>query len=144
MQFPRLNREDPEKVLIIVQNVSGATIVAGYSAVWDISAPDGVRVSKPATATLSLFAGIADADIVDQAFGLLQAFGYRSAGYVINGVTAVAAGDILVPVDAVWSLVRSAAGDGKTGFVYAGEAIASVTQTTLSTAANKKVFIRAL
>jgi len=144
MKFQRLNKNDAEQAYILVQNVSGAALVAGYAAVWDISAPDGVRVSKPATATLSLFAGIADDAIADQAFGLLQCFGYRSAGYVINGTTAVAAGDILVPENAAWSFVRSAASDGKTGFVYAGESVASVTQTTLSTAANKKVFIRAM
>jgi hypothetical protein len=145
MRFQRLNREDPEKIFIAVKNVSGATITAGYSAVWDISASvDGVRVTKPATATLSLFAGIADDDIADSAFGLLQAYGYKSAAYVINGTTAVAAGNILIPQDALWSLVYNAAGDGKSGFVYAAEAITSVTQTTLSTAANKKVMIRAL
>lgn len=144
MEFQRLNREDAEKVFLCVYNVSGGTITAGYSVVWDISSPDGVRVSKPATATLSLFVGIADADIANSAYGLVQAYGYRSTAYVINGVTAIAAGNILVPENAAWSLAYSAASDGKSGFVYAGEAVTSVTQTTLSTAANKKVFIRAL
>lgn len=144
MKFQRLNRTDAEKVFVIVQNVAGATMTAGYACVWDISSPDGVRVSKPATATLSLFVGLVDKDIADQAYGLVQAYGYRSAGYVINGTTAIAAGNILIPEDALWSLKYSAASDGKSGFVYAGEAVTSVTQTTLSTAANKKVFIRAL
>ena len=61
-------------------------------------------VTKPASATLSLFAGIANEDIADSAYGLLQAYGYRSAGYVINGVTAIAAGNILIPENAAWSL----------------------------------------
>lgn len=144
MLFQRLNREDAEKVFLIVLNVSAATITAGYACVWDVSAPDGVRVSKPATATLSLFVGIADDDIANGSYGLVQAYGYRAAGYVINGVVTIAAGQILVPENALWSLAYSAASDGKTGFVYAGEAVAYVTQTTLSTAANKKVFLRAL
>lgn len=145
MRFQRLNREDPEKVFIAVKNVSGAIMSAGYTAVWDISASvDGVRVTKPAAATLSLFAGIVNEDIADSGFGLLQAYGYRSSAYVINGVTAIAAGNILIPESAAWSLAYSAAGDGKSGFVYAAEAVTSVTQTTLSTAANKKVIIRAL
>lgn len=144
MLFQRLNREDAEKVFLIVYNVSAATITAGYSCVWDVSAPDGVRVSKPATATLSLFVGIADDDIANGAYGLVQAYGYRAAGYVINGVVTIAAGNILIPENALWSLAYSAASDGKSGFVYAGEAVAYVTQTTLSTAANKKVFLRAL
>lgn len=144
MLFQRLNREDAEKAFLIVKNVSGATMTAGYSCIWDVSAPDGVRVTKPATATLSLFVGIADDDIVDSAYGLVQAYGYRATGYVINGVVTIAAGNILIPENAAWSLAYSAASDGKTGFVYAGEAVAYVTQTTLSTAANKKVFLRAM
>ena len=144
MIFQRLNREDAEKAFMIVQNVAGATITAGYSVVWDTSAPDGVRVTKAATATLSLFCGVADSDIADQAYGLIQVFGYRSAAFVINGVTAIAAGNILIPENNAWSVAYNAASDGKTGFIYAGEAVTSVTQTTLSTAANKKVFIRAM
>ena len=51
MLFQRVNRTDAEKVFTIVQNVAGATITAGYACVWDGSSPDGVRVTKPATAT---------------------------------------------------------------------------------------------
>ena len=54
---------------------------------------------------------------------------------------AIAAGDILIPVNAQWYLARSAASDGKSGFIYAGEAFATATTPA---AANKKVFVRAL
>lgn len=144
MLFQRINQEDAEKVFAIFYNVAGATITNGYPAVWDISTADGVRVSKPATATLSLLVGLATADIADSAYGKFQLYGYKTQGNLINSTTAIAAGDILIPVDAQWYLARSAASDGKSGFVYAAEAYASVTQTTLSAAANKKVFIRCL
>ena len=144
MLFQRINREDAEKVFSMFFNVAGATITANYPAVWDITATqiDGVRVSKPATATLSLLVGVANRDIVDSAYGLFQQYGYRASGFVTNDTSqAVAAGDILIPVNAQWYLARSAASDGKTGFLYAGEAFATATTPA---AANKKVFIRAL
>ena len=143
MLFQRLNRSDAEKVFIIVQNVAGATITANYPCVWDISASvDGVRVSKPASATLSLFVGIADEDIADQAYGLIQTYGYRTSAFVTNDTSvAIAAGDILIPVTAVWHMARSGASDGKSGFIYASEAFATATTPA---AVNKKVLIRAL
>ena len=143
MLFQRLNRTDAEKVFIIIQNVAGATITANYPCVWDISASvDGVRVSKPATATLSLFVGIADDDIADQAYGLVQSYGYRTSAFVTNDTSvAIAAGDILIPVNAVWHMGRSGASDGKSGFVFAAEAFATATTPA---AVNKKCLIRAL
>jgi hypothetical protein len=143
MLFQRVNRTDAEKVFVIVQNVASATITAGYPVVWDItSSVDGVRVSQPASATLSLFVGIANADIADSSYGLVQVYGYKSQAYVTNDTSiAVAAGNILIPVAAAWTLDYSAAGDGKSGFVYAAEAFAT---NTTPAAANKKVLIRAL
>jgi len=143
MLFQRLNRSDAEKAFIIVQNNAGATITANYPCVWDISASlDGVKVSKPATATLSLFVGIADDDIADQAYGLVQVYGYRTSAYVTNDTSvAIAAGDILIPVNAQWYMARSAASDGKSGFIFAAEAFATATTPA---AANKKSLIRAM
>lgn len=144
MLFQRINREDAERVFSVFYNVAGATITAGYPAVWDIVATqmDGVRVSKPATATLSLLVGLASRDIADSAYGLFQQYGYKTQGFVTNDTSAaVAAGDILIPVNAQWYLAKSAAGDGKSGFVYAAEAFATATTPA---AAQKKVFLRAL
>jgi hypothetical protein len=137
MLFQRLNREDAEKAFLIVKNINAATMVAGYSCVWDIVAPDGVRVEKPATATLSLFVGVVDDDIATNAYGLVQVYGYRASTWIL-GHASLAAGTILVPVDAQWYLTYSAAGDGKTGLAMAGEAY------TTTSAANKKAFLRAL
>jgi hypothetical protein len=142
MLFQRVNRSDAEKVFTVVQNVAGATITAGYACVWDGSSPDGVRVTKPVTATLSLFVGLANSSIADSSYGLVQVYGYKSQAYLTNDTsTAVAIGDILVPVNAQWYLDYSAASDGKSGFVYAGQTFAT---NTTPAAANKKVFIRAL
>jgi hypothetical protein len=142
MLFQRINREDAERVFAIFYNVAGAVMTANYPAVWDVSSPDGVAVSKPATATLSLLVGVATENIADSSYGKFQLYGYRSSALVTNDTSvAVAAGDILIPVNAQWHLARSGASDGKSGFLYAAEAFATATTPA---AANKKVFIRAL
>jgi hypothetical protein len=143
MLFQRISRNDAEKVFAIFYNVSNDTIQAGYPAVWDISSSaDGLRVSKPATASLSVVVGIAVEAVQSSQYGKFQCYGYKSSALVTNNTSvAVAAGDILIPVDAQWYLARSSAGDGKSGFLYAAEAFATATTPA---AANKKVFIRAL
>lgn len=143
MLFKRLQgRGNAETVFAMVYNVAGATITNGYPCVWDISAPDGNRVTQPATATLSLFVGIAAGDITDSSYGKVQCYGYRSSAYVTNSdAQAIAAGDILIPVDGQWYLDYSSAGTGKTGFIFAAEAFAT---DATPAAENKKVFIRAM
>ena len=80
MLFKRISRASAETVFIVVQNVSGSTVTAGYSVVFDTdTSADGVRVSQADASDLQAFAGVADADIASSAFGLLQVYGYRSA-----------------------------------------------------------------
>jgi len=142
MIFQVINREDAEQVFSIFKNVAAATIAKNYPVVWDVDAPDGVLISKPATATLSLFVGVSDEEILDDAYGKVQVYGYRAACLVTNDTSvAIAAGDILIPVTAVWHTARSGASDGKSGFLYAAEAFAT---NATPAAVNKKVFIRAM
>lgn len=142
MLFQRINRSDPERVFSIFYNVMGATITAGYAAVWDTSTADGVRVTKPATATLSLLVGVANADVANSSYGLFQQYGFRSSVFTTNDTSnAIAAGDILVPVNAQNYLARSAASDGKSGFVYAGQ---SFSTATTPAAAQQNAFLRCL
>lgn len=142
MLFQRINREDAEKVFSIFYNVAGATITANYPAVWDVSTADGIRVSKPATATLGLFVGLANRDVADSAYGLFQQYGYRASAFVTQGTSvAVTAGNPLKLVAAQWYLTDAAVGDGLAGFIYAAEAFATATTPAATT---KKVFIRAL
>ena len=145
MIFSSVQLSDPDNVFAIVRNVAGATITAGYPVVFDISSTiDGNGVSKPATASLSCLVGIADETAADSAYFRVQKYGYRSAGYVTNTTTtAIAAGDILIPVDAQWYLTRSAAGDGKSGMLLAGEAFATATAGAVA-AANKKILIKCM
>jgi len=142
MMFQRINRGDAERVFAIFYNVAGETLTANYPAVWDVGTADGVRVTQPVTATLSNLVGVATADIADSAYGKFQVYGYRASAFVTNDTSqAVAAGDILIPVNAQWYLDRSAAGTGLSGLIMAGEAFAT---DATPAAANQKVFIRCL
>lgn len=143
MLFQRIKRSDPEVIYTIVYNVSAATIADGYPVVWDIVTPDGVRVSKPATATLSLLVGIAAQEILDSTYGKVQVYGYKASAYMTNDTSVtVVAGDMLVPVTATWYLTPPAAqtGAGTKGLIMAAESYA----TGVAANANKKVFIKCL
>jgi hypothetical protein len=142
MLFPRITRGNAEQVFGVFYNVEGATVTANYPVVWDVSTQDGVRVSKPATATLSLLVGLANKDIADSSYGAVQMYGYRVSANVTNDTSqAIAAGDILIPVNAQNYLARSGTSDGKSGFIFAA---AAVSTATTPAAANVKVFIRCL
>jgi hypothetical protein len=143
MLFQRIGRSDPDRIFTVVQNVSAATVSAGAAVVWDItSSIDGVRVSTPATATLSLFVGVAAEAMLDSTYGRVQVGGLQTQAYITNDTSqAIAAGDILIPVNAVRHLARSAASDGKTGFAYAAEAFAT---NAVPAAAVKKILLRCL
>lgn len=137
-----MNREDAEKVFIIVYNATAGTITANYPVVWDTGTSDGVRVTQPATATLGLFVGLANKDITTLNYGLVQAYGYRASCYVTNDTSvAITAGNPLKCVAAQWYLTDAAVGTGLTGFIYAGAAFATGTTPAAST---KSCFIRAL
>lgn len=133
---------EADKVFVNILNNQASALSDGDVVVWNTSTPDGVRTTQPVTATLSLFVGIADGSVAASAYGLAQAYGYKSAALVTDTTNqAIAAGDILIPVNAKDYLARSAASDGKTGFVFAA---AAVTTATTPSATTKGVFIRAL
>jgi hypothetical protein len=144
--FSRVSRTDAECIYTIVQNTNGAAVSSGVAMVWGGGGGgasfDGIIVAAPATATLSLLAGITGEAMADSAYGKLQIYGANTQAYITNTTnTAIALGDILKPVNAVTYLTRAGASDGTTGFVIAGEAVA--TATTPAQAVHK-VFIRCM
>ena len=146
MLFKRINRTEAEKIFIVVQNVSGGTLTSGYSCCFDLTAPDGVRVTQPATGFLQAFAGVADADIADDGYGLVQVYGYRSSAYILrSSEAATAAGVSLELTTAIWGLapVGGAISSGQIkSFAFCCEAVTSSSAASSYTTA--KVFLRAL
>lgn len=143
MLFKRVSRTAAEQVFIVVQNVSGSTITAGYSCVFDCGASvDGVRVTQATSTDVQAYAGVADADIANNAYGLIQVYGYRSAVYIYSSTGSSATGDNLTVVGAKWGLTpATSAGTSKT-FGFLCEAVTASTSSQYHL--NAKAFIRAL
>ena len=82
MLFPRVNREDAEKIFTVIHNVSGSSITTGMGARYvgaaaaeNVSA-DGISAVKlDADGNMAQFAGIAKRDIPDDDFGIVQLWG---------------------------------------------------------------------
>ena len=143
MLFKRTSRTDPETVFIVVQNVSGGTLTAGYACCFDLSASvDGVRVTKPASANLGVFAGVADSDIADSGYGLTQVWGYRASAYVYSSTGSSAAGDILTPVNAEWGLTPSAIAVGTRAYGHLAAALSASSSSRYNT--TSAIFVKAL
>lgn len=144
MLFQRINRTNAETIFIICQNVSGSTITAGYSAVFDVGASvDGVRVTQASSTDLQAFAGVADADIANNAYGLLQVYGYRASTYISSSAGSSVAGDNLITVASSWGLRPATTGATAKAWGFLCEAItASASSSTYVLTA--KAFIRAL
>lgn len=143
MMIPHVVQTEADKVFVNVLNVQAVSVTDGDIVVWDGSSPDGVRVTQPAANTLDLIVGAAVGTIAASAYGLAQAYGYKSVILISNDTSdTIDAGDVLVPVAAQDYLVWSATGLGKEGFVFAAETYD--TDTTTPVAANKKGFLRCL
>jgi hypothetical protein len=143
MLFKRVSRTSPEVIYMVAQNVSGGTLTAGYSAVFDTGASvDGVRVTQATTAALNSFAGVADSDIANNAYGLLQVYGYRASAYIYSSTGSSVAGDILGTVNAEWGLTPSASAGVAKAFGFLCEALAASSSSRFHLTC--KTFIRGL
>jgi hypothetical protein len=142
MKFAQVTNTEADKIWVNILNTQASALDEGDLVVWSTTTPDGVRTMQPTTATLSLFVGVADSAIAASAYGLAQSYGYRGTALVTNATNvSIAAGNILVPVNAADYAAYSAASDGKSGFLFAGEAFAS---NATPAAAKKKVFIKSM
>jgi hypothetical protein len=157
MLFQQLNRTDAEKVFIIVKNTSGGTIAANCPVYFETrEQSDGLCVSQMEANGNLLFAGINDASLADDGFGLVQVYGHRtSAVYGAVGSSFVLApGSRLIGVDgAAYLTTGSCLSAGMTteallqsytdNFVISMETTLNSTILTSGTG-NAVVFIRAL
>jgi hypothetical protein len=143
MLFKRVSRAAAEQIFIVVKNVCGSTITAGYATVFDCGASvDGVRVTKPETTDMQAFAGIADADIASNEYGLAQVYGYRSSVYIYSSTGSSVTGDNLTVVGDEWGMTPAASVGTSKAFGFLCEAVALSTSSQYHT--TKKAFIRAL
>ena len=143
MLFKRIGRTSPEVAYMIVQNVSGSTMTAGYSCVFDVSASvDGVRVTQASATDLQAYAGVVHEDLTNNSYGLIQVYGYRASAYIYSSTGTSAAGDNLTVVAAEWGLTPATTGGTAKAFGFLAEAISASSSSQFHTTA--KVFLRAL
>jgi len=128
---------------MIVQNVSGSTVTAGYSVVFDTGGSvDGVRVTKPETTDMQAFAGVADEDIANSGYGRIQVYGYRSSAYIYSSTGSSATGDNLTVIGDIWGLTPATSIGTSKAFAFICEAVTASSSSQFYT--TKKIFIRAL
>ncbi len=143
MLFKRISRTNAEVAYVVIKNVSGSTMTAGYSGVFDVGASvDGVRVTQASSTDLQAYAGIANADIPDSAYGLVQVYGYRASAYVYSSAGSSVAGDELTVVANDWGLTPQATSGDAVSFGFLCEAVAASSSSQYHL--NAKVFVRAL
>ena len=147
MLFKRISRGSAETVFVVCKNVSGSTVTAGYHVVWDVGASaDGVRVTQADAADLNAYAGIADSDIANNAFGLIQVYGYRSSAFIFTSLGTSAPGVTYDVINSNWGVTPTAADASSAtnkafGFMCA-TVVSSTTSSQYDTTA--AVFVRAL
>jgi hypothetical protein len=143
MLFKRISRDNAEVAYVVVKNVSGSTMTAGYSGVFDVGAStDGVRVTQASSTDLQAYAGVADSDIANNAYGLVQVYGYRSSLYIYSSTGSSVAGDELTVVANEWGLTPQATSGDAKSFGFLCEAVSASSSSQYHTTA--KGFIRAL
>lgn len=145
MLFKRVGRTTAETIFMVVQNVSGSTATAGYALVFDVGASvDGVRVTQASATDLQAFAGVAEADIANNAYGLAQIYGYRSSVRIYSSTGSSVAGDNLTVVagGTHWGLTPATVLGTSKAFGFLCEAITASTSSQFATTA--KGFLRAL
>lgn len=84
MQTQRVNREDAEKIFLVVHNVSGATATTGLgmrlvggTGAQAATSTDGIQsVLLDADGYMPLLLGVTVEDIADDGYGRVQAYGY--------------------------------------------------------------------
>ncbi len=143
MLFPRLNRDIPERVFIVVENNEGGTMAANATCQLDLTSEvDGVKARYVDDGQQYAFLGIVDAAIADNEWGLVQVYGYRSTSNVVRTDTNLSAGMPLTVVTNVQHLAQvGTAAATALGALWAFAAESSTSGTGSST---PKIFLRAL
>lgn len=143
MLLKRLNRDEPERIFVVVENNEGAQMDKDATASLDITTDvDGIKALDINANEEYAFMGIVDANIADNDFGLVQTYGYRSSSNVVRTNTNLSAGMPLTPVAAVHHLAQ--VGTAAATALGAIWVIAAESSTSGAGSSSPKVFIRAM
>ena len=144
MQFKRLNRDQPEQIFMTVQNNEGAALNVDDCVCWETAAAsvDGVKVRQMDTGLLAARVGLMAETLADQAYGLVQIWGYRPTCRIYQTNASLATGSILVGVAGSAALTAGVVStDGVNLVATLGESFAS---SSVSGTVSRKIFLRAM
>lgn len=143
----QVERTGPEQIFICVRNTSGATISQNCPVFFEHDAvTDGNAVSQCSALIqgVGLFAGITDAKMADDAYGIVQVYGYRASCQVsCASGTETEVGLALLPVKSedYMEVSSSDSVNAFKGVVMMETVPASASRSSV---VDYKVFIRAL
>lgn len=124
--------------MFVAKNTSGSTRARGSAVVWKGYDTPG-EITQPVSASAGRIAGVVWADIPDVTPGHVVRFGFVYALVLNSTSQAISMDDILIPLAGQDYLVRQGASDGKSGFIFAAEAVAVSNPAVVSL---RKVFVR--
>ncbi|MGI9298580.1 MAG: hypothetical protein ACR2QC_11895 [Gammaproteobacteria bacterium] len=143
MLLKRLNRDEPERVFIVVENNEGAQMDKDSTCQLDLTTDvDGVKARDVDQHEQYAFLGVVDANLADGDFGLVQVYGYRSSSNVVRTNTNLSAGMVLAPVTGVHHFAQ--VGTAAATALAAVWAVAAESSTSGTGSSTPKIFIRAL
>lgn len=88
MLIKQLNRSDPDKIFIGIENKEGATLNRGELVEWDTTNTLGVSCEEVDSNRATLVAGVVeDTTIASNAFGLVQIWGFHDAVLTADTLT---------------------------------------------------------
>lgn len=155
MIFQSLNRDDPERIFIVVYNSTASALTNGQAVRWDYTSDvNGVGVEKPQGRSTdnrgNAFAGIVAETIAASAYGLIQIYGYHSAVIVQNdtGNTISLGTPLYLPVTSGLYLESLAIGTSNSTIIdqaaYIPNAFAMEVFSEAGTTSSIKAFIKGL
>jgi hypothetical protein len=150
MIIQRINRTNPEKVFIVVQNGSASSIGKGYPVVYEYDGTsDGLSVTDVNTGAAAknhLVAGLLDATLAAGAYGLAQCYGVRTDapfprhGIATNSNQVVGDAMVLFTASSILSAAAAGAVSAYLPGIVCGQTLASSGTSTLTSTGT--VFLR--
>lgn len=147
MQIQQLNRDNAERVQLIVKNVDGGgsiTTGLGVCLVETGASIDGISAARSTAAAWKGFVGIADADIPINGFGTVTSWGYANSiqfSQVGTSLT-ITRGDVLIPGAVAGTFFSGVTSQALSTMLYRFSFAA--TTGTISAAGQISGFVRAL
>lgn len=137
MLIQQLNRQDAEKIQIVVKNVDGSgsiTTGLGAALVQTGASIDGISAVRSTAALWKGFVGVAQQDIAINGFGLVTAWGYANSVAISNVGTSITVtrGDYLKPGAAAGTFFSGQAADESLSTLLYRSVVAAVTTVAIS------------